>query len=412
MEWGRQQEQALDRVGDWLRSGDQQVHHLFGFAGTGKTTLAKHIAEQEGGTTLFGAYTGKASLVLRQKGCVGASTIHSMIYRSREKSNAHIAKLRDSILALGQELAMMQMTEEEIENNTHMIELRRAYKAEGDESDQPLFKLNHESVVKDADLIIIDECSMVDAQMGADLMSFGTPILVLGDPAQLPPVFGEGYFTKDVKPDSMLTEIHRQAADNPIIRMSILVRNEEPLPVGDYGENCHVYPTGYKMDEETTLSFDQMLVGRNATRFLVNRKLRKLRGITDPLPVAGDKLVCLKNNSDEGILNGQLFEVAHVDGIMDQKVQMSVRSDDSDSVVDISAHEHFFLGTQDKLGFFEKKEAEHFDYGYGLTVHKSQGSQWNKVCLLNESFCFKQQRHKWLYTGITRAAEEVSVINM
>ena len=58
---------------------------------------------------------------------------------------------------------------------------------------------------------------MVDEDLGRDLLSFGKPVLVLGDPAQLPPVKGGGFFT-EAEPDVMLTEVHRQAADNPIIR--------------------------------------------------------------------------------------------------------------------------------------------------------------------------------------------------
>ena len=84
MTWSREQEEALRTVGNWLRRGDQQVFRLFGFAGTGKTTLARHIAEGVDGEVTFGAFTGKAALVLRAKGCADASTIHSMIYRSRE----------------------------------------------------------------------------------------------------------------------------------------------------------------------------------------------------------------------------------------------------------------------------------------------------------------------------------------
>ena len=64
---------------------------------------------------------------------------------------------------------------------------------------------------------------MVDEELGRDLLSFGKPVLVLGDPAQLPPVKGGGFFT-EAEPDIMLTEVHRQAADNPIIRMSMVVR--------------------------------------------------------------------------------------------------------------------------------------------------------------------------------------------
>ena len=60
--------------------------------------------------------------------------------------------------------------------------------------------------------------------------------------------------------------------------------------------------------------------------------------------------------------------------------------------------------------YFEKKEAEEFDFGYAITVHKSQGSQWENVLLYDESYCFRDKRYKWLYTGLTRAANRVTVL--
>ena len=84
-------------------------------------------------------------------------------------------------------------------------------------------------------LIIIDECSMVDAELGRDLLSFGVPLLVLGDPAQLPPIQGGGFFT-EAEPDVMLTEVHRQAQDDPIVRLSMEIRAGEYLEPGRYGE--------------------------------------------------------------------------------------------------------------------------------------------------------------------------------
>src|SRR5215210_9157695 len=189
MTWSPQQDAALKAVADWLRRGDQPVFRLFGYAGTGKTTLARHIAEGVDGEVAFGAYTGKAALVLRTKGCPDASTIHSMIYRSRESDEGG-----------------------------------------------PQFVLNRQSPVARASLIIIDECSMVDEELGRDLLSFGQPVLVLGDPAQLPPVKGGGFFTEG-EPDVMLTEVHRQARDNPIIRLSMVVREGGRLPHGRHGES-------------------------------------------------------------------------------------------------------------------------------------------------------------------------------
>ena len=178
MKWSPQQDDALMAVERWRKAGGQQVFRLFGYAGAGKTTLARHIAENAGGDVAFAAFTGKAAHVMRQKGCVGATTIHSLIYRPS-----------------------------------------RVEEEEG----EPSFTIRHDAPAADADLIIIDECSMVDEDLGRDLLTFGKPVLVLGDPAQLPPVKGGGYFTEG-EPDFMLTEIHRQAADNPIIRLSMAIR--------------------------------------------------------------------------------------------------------------------------------------------------------------------------------------------
>ena len=75
------QDAALSVASAWLktRRGGSSIFRLFGYAGTGKTTLAKHIAEGVDGKVLFAAYTGKAAGVMRSKGCHGASTIHSLI---------------------------------------------------------------------------------------------------------------------------------------------------------------------------------------------------------------------------------------------------------------------------------------------------------------------------------------------
>ncbi len=96
--------------------------------------------------------------------------------------------------------------------------------------------LNRRSAVADAKLVIIDECSMVDEELGKDLLSFGTKVLVLGDPAQLPPIQGGGFFTA-AEPDAMLTEVHRQAQDDPIVRMSMDIREGRELEIGRHGES-------------------------------------------------------------------------------------------------------------------------------------------------------------------------------
>jgi exodeoxyribonuclease-5 len=408
MRWSPQQDDALSAVRDWLLNGEEQVFHLFGYAGTGKTTLAKHLAEGVTGTVLFAAFTGKAAYVLQSKGCEGATTIHSLIYHSRDKGKAQLLEMEIQLQKLLDELSEEG---EDPEKNPRVKDLTKMIEQERESLKQPFFVINPDSEVRGAKLVIIDECSMVDARMGADLLSFGVKVLVLGDPAQLPPVGGAGYFTENVRPNVMLEEIHRQAEESPIIRMATQVRNERPLDLGELGNECRVI-AGEKIDPDLALAFDQILVGKNKTRFATNKRVRTLKDHNDPYPVIGDRLVCLRNDHDAGLLNGAIFQVSSVGGIMDHKVMMDIVPDNERFAQSVMAHEHYFLGQGDDLQWFERKEAQEFDYGYALTVHKAQGSQWNSVLLFDESYCFRKDRWRWLYTGITRAAEKLTVVRM
>jgi exodeoxyribonuclease-5 len=361
-EWSREQSAAIDEVGRWLKQGEPQVFRLFGYAGVGKTTLARHIAEGARGDTAFAAFTGKAALVMRSKGCAGATTIHALIYRASEG-------------------------------------------AEG----SPNFTINADGPASKAGLIVIDECSMVDAELARDLLSFGKPILVLGDPFQLPPVKGAGFFTEGA-PDVMLTQIHRQAEDNPIIRLSEIVRSGGELSIGDYGET-RVIPRS-TLDPAQVLGADQVLVGTNKTRRAYNLRMRDLKGFHEPLPVAGDRLVCLRNDRTKGLINGGLWRVETLGGVKKDFVKMTLRSEDegSRSTVKVAVLKAFFEGTEGDLAFALRRESDEFDYGYALTVHKAQGSQWDDVMLFDESYAFREHRARWLYTGLTRAARRLTVV--
>ncbi|MCK5608220.1 AAA family ATPase [Candidatus Pacearchaeota archaeon] len=386
MNLSHQQQQAIDAIGRWMKS-DQQLFRLFGYAGTGKTTLAKHAAS---GATLFCAFTGKAAYVLRQKGCE-AFTIHQLIYCPKDRSQKKLREL-----------------ERELKNTDDPVKiekLERDIAFEHKKLNSPNFVLNPDSAVKTADLIIVDECSMVNEQMAMDLMSYGTKILVLGDPAQLPPVIGTGYFIR-AEPDFMLTEIHRQAKGNPIIQLATRVRQREWLrPDGDM-----VVKWGSVTPDEV-LSYDQILVGRNATRKATNRKIRTLLGRQRDTPEEGDRLVCLRNDHEVGLLNGAIWETESCfDG--DEYLDLIIFDPDCDAnYIAVEAHRsHFVSDVPVQIPFWIRKEAQEFDYGYALTVHKSQGSEWDKVLIFDESGAFGRDGHKWLYTAVTRAAKEIKVV--
>lgn len=388
MIWSAQQDAALKSISSWLKSGSrsQQVFRLFGYAGTGKTTLAIEIAKMTRGP-VFAAFTGKAALVMQRKGCHGASTIHKMIYNVRDGVDG-----------------------------------------------EPHFEINRkDSPLSDASVCIIDECSMVDEELAADLLSFHKPVLVIGDPAQLPPVKGAGYFTNG-DPDVMLTEIHRQARDNPIIRLATDVREGRALTRGQYPgvEPNHSASVIHRDDltRKLVIAHDQPLVGLNRTRHEWNRKIRALHdrggdadqsvgrqiGLNEPIwrPIMGDRLVCLRNNAEKGLLNGQQWTVSEILPNKERDrcaIRMVVKPDDADlfKELEVVAPLERFMSER-KLVPGRERAMDIFDFGYALTVHKSQGSQWNSVLVMDEGFAFKEFRNRWLYTGLTRAAERLTVV--
>ncbi|WP_427025970.1 ATP-dependent DNA helicase [Aureimonas ureilytica] len=374
MKFSPQQDEALTRVADWLRRGDQPIFRLFGYAGTGKTTLARHFAEGVEGGVQFAAFTGKAAQVLRSKGAKSAKTLHSLIYRPRG--------------------------EEALEDETT-----------GTARVSPTFSLNRQSPVAKAKLVVVDECSMVDEALGRDLLSFGTPILVLGDPGQLPPVSGGGFFT-EAEPDFLLTEIHRQARDNPILELALDAREGRELKLGDYGAARVI--TKREVDRDEVLGADQVLVGTNRTRRLYNNRLRELKGFTGALPQSGDKLVCLRNDPAKGLLNGSLWQVMTASPETTKPgTNLLVKPDDDDidkGMAKIKLLKQVFEDPTAEVAWALKRRYDDFDYGYALTVHKAQGSQWDDVMLFDESWAFKDSRERWLYTAITRAAERLTIV--
>jgi exodeoxyribonuclease-5 len=358
---------------------------------------------------LYGAYTGKAAHVLRQKGCVGASTIHSLIYIAREKSRDRLRDLERELVA---RLAQLRGEDPEAKTaeDSEVQRIEALLQEERDILSQPAFRLNPESYLRDADLLVVDECSMVDGQMGEDLLSFGVPVLVLGDPAQLPPVGGGGLFTAR-EPNVMLTEIHRQARDNPIVALATDVRNGKGLIAGFYGTSSVIHRS--ELEEEVVLAHDQILVGRNKTRHACNARARELSGLgEDWTPVPGDKLVCLRNDHEQGLLNGSLWSATDIGGVDDDRVIMTIESLDGvgEGQVTVEAWGNHFRGEEFSLPWWERKEASEFAFGYALTVHKAQGSQWDSVLLFDESGVFRGEAARWLYTGITRAAEKITIV--
>lgn len=363
--WSPQQNEALSKAGAWLRMKWSPWFYLAGYAGTGKSTLAMHLAQHEKGKVAFAAYTGKAAQVMRRKGCVGARTIHSLIYVT------------------------------ETDPNTGKV----------------TSTLKPQAELEGYSLIVVDEVSMVDEQVGADLLSFGIPILVLGDPAQLPPVNGGGYFTgRD--PDYMLTEIHRQAAESPIVRLATEIREGRfrPTPTDEPGL---IVGGRRDLDPRLVRDADIVIVGKNDTRRKSNAWLREKAGRTGVFPVVGESLICLRNDRGVQVFNGEIFTATAVKALTDKiKMKLTDSEQQQRPVVEVEVLKDFFEDDvkASKLPFKELHGTQQFTYGYAITCHKAQGSQWANTCVFDESETFREDAGRWLYTAVTRASEHLTLV--
>ena len=252
---------------------------------------------------------------------------------------------------------------------------------------------------------------MVDAELGRDLMSFGVPLLVLGDPAQLPPIQGGGFFT-EAEPDAMLTEVHRQAQDDPIVRLSMDIRAGNRLEPGDYGDTQVVRAT--TLDPQRVLDADQVLVGRNATRRAYNiahaRAPRLRRRAADRRRQAGlPAQQPPQGPVQRRPLDGQGTARAAREQILTHAAQAGRRRR-RPGREGLGAAGMLHRRRSRSCRWPQRKKYDEFDFGYVLTVHKAQGSQWDDVVLFDESFAFPDSRDRWLYTGVTRAAKRLTVV--
>lgn len=360
---------GVRKITEWLSTPTRrrpQEFRFFGYAGTGKTTTIAASMENSGLSVAYVAFTGKAASVMRRNG-INAQTLHSLIYQ--------------------------RVDDDPITN-------------------QPRFERAKREHVVHYDLIVLDECSMIGTKIADDLLSFGVPVLAIGDPAQLPPVkdgAGMGYFTSG-KPDVMLTEIHRQAAGNPILQLATTARNGGILKYGNYGDSRVMFSGDIDPDE--LWEADQVLVGTNATRVRLNKRARNHYGMVDPTPMFGDKIICTRNSPKYNIFNGEMFTVIRCEETSAAWLSMDVvRLEDPTKTIisDIQVHRTMFVPDGEQRGDSTLGQSGRFDYGYAITAHKAQGSQWDNLIVIDESRLFRDQADKWLYTAVTRAAKTITV---
>ena len=392
MELTEKQEKGLETILTRYNLGLKYTT-ISGYAGTGKSTLVKFAIAALGvreDRVAYATFTGKAAEVLRKKGNTGACTLHKLLYDHFPKpGGGFIRKPKTSL---------------------------------------------------DYDVVVVDEVSMAPKSMIDMLLSHRVYVIFLGDPFQLPQI------NKDESHDILgnahifLDEVMRQAAESEIIQISMKIRNGESIDFMK-GKEVIIIPKSELVEGHLTWA-DQILCGTNATRENINRQMREIYGFSG-LPQDGEKMIWLRNYWDDCADNGDAL-VNGTTGIlrnpfetfrmipnyipidnhrMDVVQGDFVTSDGStfnsvemdkklliDGVKCITDGKILFrLGKlKNKIGDIVPRE---FAFGYAITTHKAQGSEWDKVLVIEEKFPFPKEEHaRWLYTAVTRASERLVLV--
>lgn len=387
---------AIDKFCYWYNHPKSRMREWFeisGPAGSGKTSVVFSIIQNLGlpmDHVAFVAFVGKAALALRLSG-VNGRTVHSLIYRLEMKPK------RDS-------------------NGNQIIK-------SGELQYEKVF-VKVEELDPKIELIVVDEGGMIAKDMGMDLLSYRIPLLVLGDKHQLPPVFGASIFLNN--PDVTLTEIMRQHKDSSIIYLSQLAMHGIDIPYGSYNNGeCRVIRKCDLTDEDLTNS-DLVICGTNKMRDTINWYMRKnIYKIDHNSLTIGDKLVCRKNywdvmlNDDISLVNGMVGYVTGVNRNTHNPkslIEIDFRPDFSKEEQFYKLpvnHRYTFADYETRQGMFTRsKEDDYiFEFGYCLTCHLSQGSQYDNVLIYVENLGSNSlYQRQWLYTAITRAKKGLTLV--
>jgi len=399
----------------WYTSSTKQKFVLSGYAGTGKTTIINECINElnlQKHQVSFCSFTGKAASVMNMKGLY-ATTIHKLIYKT-------LVEVKPVLNNKGRPVLNADGSPKTKKSMKHIKRTELP----------PMIKL-----------IVVDEVSMVPKKLVKDLESFGVKILFIGDDAQLPSPSVENHILDN--PDFTLTEIHRQALDNPIIWMSKLIRegnfidkygNLDGVDYGMYeGKVAIIRPED--VHEEMMTNADQIIVGKNDTRNEINREMRGILGYSGDYPNKGEKVICTYNNWDAEItvdsdfdmplslnlINGLIGTVGKDIRVKDDMRRL-FRMDFKPTFVDksfkhIPVDSRIFNKNNYNTSYSKRKRDEFmlkegminsFDYGYAITCHKSQGSEYDKVFIYYEHFW--NMSDKWLYTAWTRAKKKLILV--
>lgn len=356
------QKEFIEGVHDWWENEFPRREYLSlqGYGGTGKTYIISELVKEFPDLDIiFVAQTGKATDNLQVKG-LRANTICSEFYDVGEGSKLS-------------------------------------------------FNLKKEWDLPQHDIVVIDESSMVTQEQASDLIGAGYRVIFVGDWHQLGVVSGtQSQYLKN--PDFVLSEIVRQSADSGILKLANEFLERRRLPgYGRFSDDVLVIPKS-KITEELILQCDQCICGTNATRDEWNKRVRRANGFTDYLPMKGERVISVKNMRDcmvDGrmIINGTTGKVNMVKHTLNGYFICQFQPYKAEHSIILKVDENFFMGKARKQDI----ELAQMDWGYVLTVNKSQGSEWDTVLFIIDGNIPKESLVNNVYTGITRAKKRLII---
>lgn len=316
----------------------------------------------------------------------------------------------------------------------------------------------------DADLLVVDEVSMVGDGEGTDLMSFEVPTLVVGDMKnQLAPISGDSFFYTE-EPDAYITEVVRQAMDSPIIAAATAVRLDPNADLNKFKHKDLSYLPTRRLDDRILLAADQVICGTHKTRRAIIKRHNALVG-QGMYPSSNARIVITRNDKDKMLFNGELATVLETvdttksmalselkrlkktgdSKLEESKLDKLIKLIDDEVIrpryiqakiikdgEDESQWVNLYLGEYEedyngaKLNFPDRERRFiEFDlikafsmvvstWGICLSTHKSQGSEFKKLIFIDDGFGIwgdsdPDTRRRWLYTSITRASEKLAI---
>jgi exodeoxyribonuclease-5 len=439
---------------NWTR---QPIFRLFGYAGTGKTTTLKALLAHLGITSsqvACVAPSGRAAQVMSRSLGMRATTVHKRFYKVASTPEEYWKQLLSERKSLQYRISIGDNEDEKA------IWTRRISEIDDELNDKnpnvgPGFRfLGQGNVSNDTRLVLVDETSMLLNENLADLEGLGLPIILVGDPGQLPPVQDRDKpkepHRATMNPDVELTQIHRQAGDSSILDIADLVRAGEELKCGNddrgvsvrdgsnFGTKFELCLRKARLSEDEFMSFatgddSQIICGTHYMRHMINDFVRQRLGLTDLLPTGdpAEKIIVMKNfeNDDISVWNGSFIRVRPTghDGTIKVGRHETASIELPSHIFELDGEpvkasapiwKNPFLDPRcsdpkrKKVESIWAKSTINAEWGWAITCHKAQGSQWKRVCVFNESRKFGEDKDKWLYTAVTRAEDELTVIQV